>query len=1000
MSAHHRQRLAAAATLSTAVVAALVTLPTTTAHAVGSTSIVINEVYGGGGNSGATYTNDFVELTNIGSTTVDVSSWSVQYASATGTSYQTTALSGQIPPGQTFLVQEGPTGTVGGPLPTPDATGSINMSGSAGKVALVSNQTALSCTIPACDTAPGVVDYVGYGPTANDSETSPTSPALTSTTSASRNASGTDTDNNTNDFTAGTPTPTGCGSACVIPPTAATIAQLQGAGHLSPYAGQNVSRVTGVITARDARGFYLQDPRGSSAPGYVDGASSGIYVFTSSAPSATLQPGTAVSVDAKVSEFRPGSAGLTVTELTGPTVTVTDPGAGLVTPVEIGPNGLHVPTTVIDDDAAGGPAVNVETGGQYQPQQDGIDFWESLEGMLVDLPQARVVGPTNTAFGETPIVPAGAGPASARGGIVLLPDDPNPERIVLDDSLGTNVATANVGDSYTDAVGTVSYDFNNFHLMATTAPTLQPGGITREVTAPAANDELSVATFNVENLDPTDPQSKFDQLAQIIVHNLQAPDLVGLEEVQDNNGATDDGTTAADQTLGKLVSAIADAGGPAYSWQQIDPVNDQEGGEPGGNIRVAFLIQDGTPLSFVERDPGTSTQDTDVVTAPDGTAELTHSPGRVDPSNSAWAATRVPLAGEFTFGGQKVFVVANHWSSKGGDQPLYGHDQPPFQGSEAKRVQQAQAVNAFVHEIYTADPNADVVVLGDLNDFEYSDSVTTLTEDGDALLDLPSTLPDAQRYTYVYEGNSQVLDHVLLSPGLVGQGYDYDVVHVNAEFNDQASDHDPQVVDLHLGLAVADLTATADPGQVVYGSSSTVKGTLTDDAGHPIPGATVALESRSPSATGFSATGDTTTTAPDGSYAFAVSPAATTDYRVTFAGDRTYAAATSAAVTVQVATRVSLTVGQTTLKRGDSTLFAGVVSPGHAGQQVQLQVQRRTGSDWVTVGTATLDQDSFYSYLLQTSRKDPKGTTAYRVVKPADADHVQGASRTVDITLR
>jgi uncharacterized protein len=89
-----------------------------------------------------------------------------------------------------------------------------------------------------------------------------------------------------------------------------------------------------------------------------------------------------------------------------------------------------------------------------------------------------------------------------------------------------------------------------------------------------------------------------------------------------------------------------------------------------------------------------------------------------------------------------------------------------------------------------------VVVLGDMNDFPWSNAISTLSHN--ELLDLPATLPLAERYTYVYEGNSEVLDHVLLSPWAALSGFSYDVVHVNAEFADQASDHDPQVVSLTL----------------------------------------------------------------------------------------------------------------------------------------------------------------------------------------------------------
>src|SRR5262245_38840594 len=110
-----------------------------------SSDVVITEVYGGGGNSGAPYTNDFIELTNNSTSPVDVSGWSVQYASAAGTTWQVTRLTGSIAPGAAYLVQEGAGAGNGQPMPTPDATGTIPMSATAGKVALVTNQTTLAC---------------------------------------------------------------------------------------------------------------------------------------------------------------------------------------------------------------------------------------------------------------------------------------------------------------------------------------------------------------------------------------------------------------------------------------------------------------------------------------------------------------------------------------------------------------------------------------------------------------------------------------------------------------------------------------------------------------------------------------------------------------------------------------------------------------------------------------------------------------------------------------
>jgi predicted extracellular nuclease len=995
-SARLRRRIALTAALPLALGGSLAALQTTSADAV-STSLVLAEVYGGGGNAGppeATYHNDFIELRNVGATTVDVSSYSVQYASAAGSSWQVTGLSGKIPAGGAYLIVEASGGDHGAALPAPDATGNINMSASAGKIALVSSTSALGCGAT-CHADPSVVDYVGYGGSASDYEGSGRAPAGSNVASDARNASFADTDDNAADFTSGAPTPANCASTgtCAVAQDT-TIAQIQGAAQISPLKGDAVTGVTGIVTADNATGFWMQDPRGSEAPGYVDGASSGIYVFTSSAPTG-YPVGSAVTVAATVSEFRPGAQGLTTTELTNPTVTVTGSGQPLPDATLVGPGGLEPPTSVIDHEGTPEDPINVETEGSYDPSQDGIDFWESLEGMRIEIDDARAVGPTATAYGETPIVPAGAGPETARGGIVLLPTDPNPERIVLDDSLGTFVPSADTGD--TDAgpvLGVVDYDFNNFHLRATATPTLVSGGIQREVADPAGPDELSVATFNVENLDPTDPQSKFDDLAQIIVDNLQAPDLLALEEVQDNNGATDNGVVDANVTLQTLVDAITDAGGPTYDWQQINPVNDAEGGEPGGNIRVAFLIQQGTPLSFVERDRGDSTTATHVETI-DGQAALTHSPGRVDPSNPAWAATRVPLAGEFFFGGQKVFVIANHWSSKGGDDPLFGPVQPPVQASEPKRVQQAAAVAGFVDEITAVDPTANVVVMGDLNDFEYSDSVTTLTADGERLLDLPSTLPDAERYTYVYEGNSQVLDHIALSPALGAQGYDYDVVHVNAEFSDQASDHDPQRVDLHLGLPQATLSSEVSDGRIKQGSTVTVSGGLTDTAsGTGLDGEQVTLSARIAGSRKWKQV-DSTTTGADGSYAFAPqAPNHNARYRVTFAGDETYAPATSAVVRVKVASRVRINVSPRHLAAGAKVLVSGAVIPAAPGASVDVQVY--DGDTWTTLASPILDRDSLYTYRWTT---DAPGTYLLRVVKPRDSRNVTGFSAQITVVV-
>ena len=313
--------------------------------------------------------------------------------------------------------------------------------------------------------------------------------------------------------------------------------------------------------------------------------------------------------------------------------------------------------------------------------------------------------------------------------------------------------------------------------------------------------QLSIATYNVENLAPTDPQPKFDALAHGVVTNLATPDIVALEEIQDNDGTVDDGVVAADQTLTKLTAAIVAAGGPRYEWREIDPVNDQDGGQPGGNIRVAYLFNP-SRVKFVDigsSKVNRSTTGTQVKVV-DGRAQVTLSPGRIDPSNPVWTTSRKPLVGMFRFRGENVFVVANHFDSKSGDQSADGRFQYPAQTSAVQRAGQALVVHNFVQQLRAADTHARVVVVGDLNDYQFSPVLQVLTTgtadaSGAAILtDLITTLPLDQQYTYVFNGVSEVLDHILVAPGL--GGVRYQVVHVNSEYHDQVSDHDPQVVDI------------------------------------------------------------------------------------------------------------------------------------------------------------------------------------------------------------
>ena len=182
-----------------------------------SPSLVVSQVFAGGGNTGAPYANDFVELFNRGSTAVDVTGWAVQYAAATATSWATTTLAGTVQPGRYYLVQLASSAAIGAALPAPDATGTTNLAATGGKVALTSNAAALTCGAAAgtCSAVPGVVDLVGYGP-ASDFEGAGSAPALSATTAALRAGGGcTDTDSNAADFTAVAPAPRNSASSAL-----------------------------------------------------------------------------------------------------------------------------------------------------------------------------------------------------------------------------------------------------------------------------------------------------------------------------------------------------------------------------------------------------------------------------------------------------------------------------------------------------------------------------------------------------------------------------------------------------------------------------------------------------------------------------------------------------------------------------------------------------------------------------------------------------------------
>ena len=550
----------------------------------------------------------------------------------------------------------------------------------------------------------------------------------------------------------------------------AKIHEVQGAGHFSPLVGRCVSGVEGIVTAvlgsRSGQAFWFQDPDGDDDPRTSDG----VFV-TALEGTPVVEAGDLIRLDGRVEE-RAWRYELPVTRLVA---------SGL----EIIQSDRALPELVVID-SGDRPLPRGEVAsrgfGITDPARFAADAFESLEGMRVRVNQPLVVGPTSR-HGEAVVVANGgeaSGPWTAMGGLRLTACNVHPQRIIIDDRLVPDPPNLSVGDSLSGEVtGILHYTFGNYKLLNTEVlPQVVPGGGGGERTGIAGDQtHLTIAAFNLENLWAGSEEEKFAGLAGIVANRLSSPDILAVQEVQDDTGPEDDGKVSAGLTLTRLVEAIAEAGGIRYDWRSIDPVNNADGGQPGANIRNAFLFNPDR-VQFVDRGVCGAVRSAVATAGP----ALTCSPGLVDPRNPAFNAgadrrggSRKPLAGEFLFDERRVFVVNLHLRSKGGDDPIFGRRQPRMTASTARRTPQAEVVAGFVEELLRLDANARVVVLGDLNDFENTRPLRALEAAG--LEDLILRAPGEDRYTYVYTGLSQVLDHVLVSAALA-EGAEVDAVHV------------------------------------------------------------------------------------------------------------------------------------------------------------------------------------------------------------------------------
>ena len=778
-----------------------------------SGDVVISQIYGGGGNSGAAYRNDFVELFNRGANTQALSAWSIQYASASGTAWQSVALRDSILPGGYFLIQLAG-GANGTNLPVADASGNLSLAASAGKVALVSSTNLLSGT---CPSSVDIVDFVGYGTSATCFEGNGTAPAPANATAVLRASGGcVDTDDNEMDFFVAAPIPRNRLSppnACVPVATPVALHDIQGTGPISPLAGRLVLTTTNIVTGILNAGFFVEAPN-AEADNDLN-SSEAIFVSAEPVP-ASVTIGNAVVVAGIVVEFRPASdpASPPRTQLINATVTLAGTGRPLPTAWALDRAGLVA--------------------------EGGLEQLERFEAMRVRVNSLTVVGPTEgfiieeNANGISDGVFYGVLPGNPRTfrepGIPLLDPLPagappgvprfdlNPERLRVDSNAQSGAPRIEVtsGTVVSNLVGVPDFQQRLWTLLpdATSSHTMS-GNISAVPVPTASSNEFTVASFNLERFFDTVDDVSVDETiltpaafngrlnkASLAIRNvLRMPDILGVEEVEN---------LPTLQAIAVKVNSDTVAAGqpnPNYAaWLE-------EGNDPGG-IDVGFLVRTSRVAVLEVAQLGKTAT---YLNPLNGQLEtLNDRPSLLLRCTVARPGTTNPLP---------VAVILNHLRSLNDiDDSVDGAR------VRAKRRAQAEYLAGVVQQRQAGLPGENLVLIGDFNAFPFNDGyvdtlgtivglptpaneVTLASADlvSPNLINLIQRLPELERYSYNFSGNAQALDHILVNVPMQSRLARFQYARCNADFPEsyrssfnrpeRVSDHDIPIAFIDMFLS-------------------------------------------------------------------------------------------------------------------------------------------------------------------------------------------------------
>lgn len=825
------------ALLGLAVVVAVLQAVPAAADPNGS-GLVINEVYGGGGNSGAPFRSDFIELYNPTNATIPLAGTSVQYrATGGGAGGAAVALTGSIAAKGYYLIKAADgAGTTLPALPTPDATTTFTMSATAGQVLLIKG-TSFTGTGNVAGNA-NLVDAVAYGTGNNTFEGATMGTNLSNTTSAQRKLQTTagDTDDNSADFASSAPSPRNSGSSGGDPDpgdpgtgTTRTIAEIQGTGATSPLAGRTVT-TRGVVTAAyptgGFNGMYIQTPGTGGGTDATPGASDAVFVFGSSSGAATYGIGDHVEVTGVVSEFN----GLT--EIT--------PAAGGVKAA----TGTAAPVTPL---AAAYPTTEVA-----REAHEGELLAPTDRFTVTDTYSTNQYAEIGLATGSKPLlVPTEVADAQDAAGIAAVVADNKARGVVLDDGSSLNFLNAanqstplpwlsasnpvRVGARATFRAPVV-LDYRNDTWKFQPQKRVTGDGTdvvsvanTRTQAPEGVAGNLHLATFNVLNYFNTTGADYVGTGHSCTFYN----DRAGNRNTVNDCGATGPrGAAEADDLTRqqtKIVAAINALGADVVSLEEIE--NSVALGESNRDDALATLVAalnaaaGSTRWAFAPSPaasdlPPTAEQDvirTAFIYNPATVSTVGAS--KVLVGSAAFANAREPLGQAFKPKGaadsSTFAVVVNHFKSKGS-----GADDGTGQGNaNPDRVAQAQALVPFANEFASSRGTDKVFLTGDFNSYSKEDPIQVLNGAGFSLVD--SDTPD--EWTYSFGGQSGSLDHVLANPAakaLVagadiwginsGESVAWEYSRTNYNVADlyqpnafRASDHDPEIVGLNVATAAA-----------------------------------------------------------------------------------------------------------------------------------------------------------------------------------------------------